>query len=499
MYKYLTTLLLLIAILSSCDPKESEVLPEEKISYPSQIGNGVIDTIIVISSPQSPYVDPEIYFNHPVEQKIRHNDGGEYRYIISSLKAYILGEEFNALSVAKVADDRKSLTFSLPTLPKPNSVVAVEIQLQWQVKQDESWVDLIQEGELIKEVKEETAELVYDLKYELDVSNIEASYPAPGQYNFHWQEYSKGYIKLYRDQDWWKTPEEGGELEVIIKQKEGYSKTLPVSYSPEEKLFTFSMPTNLLPETVYSFVYNYIEGGTTYPLQETTFRTSKYSTFKEKHADMVFAETGNRMLIYTGTHSLTSLYETPELFDSLDLNYSSFDLSSWTTYENIQSGFVRLEADFDNTEFYINVVYPRVYQPVNMDLFELTDSFVERDTSEVGYPPKEALFIDQEVIPVLSEEVIQAGVASSTAGTGLTNFGIIDFIRFDFNRIYDAIAKELTYGNKNILDDERIETIYNYRSFGSYRDGTYSFTVNYFLPGLNIYTFRSEPIQFVSN
>lgn len=503
MRRFQFTLFILFATLfGSGGCQKEEPVPVEK--KPLVFDLPMVVDATILSSEDPTKITPYVRFRYPVNENLKAlGDKNIYKIVIESIVLQYDQVTRDLSAQGEYSEDNKELFLQVEDFPAPDSKVTFSIRTRWEIYENEVWQAVTYQNEVIS--REFSVSEDFKAPLLIPQENVLASYPVDSQYNFHWQEYPKGYMILKRNQNWW-DGNSGNSLSVNIYNNQGYQVSLPLQYFEEEKKFEFKMPTDFSPETVYFLTFSYEEGGNTHEIFKSRFRTSRYSRFEEKAEAMVALNTGWMRPLYDGIDELGHTYKVPEAFDSKDIQVSTWIYRREAYIDmafEYQKGLVQLQAVFEGNSYYEDYLYPKIYEPFDWDLFTVVTNAASlattsrRDTSIIGYPPVEDMNIRQDYTPKLTAEVIEAGHAPSEDGEMAVIFAMGPTIAADWQVLGSLLATEEFNGGTAVFETERYKKYKELPYWKPFTAGEYKYKMSYTLPGIEVVTFSREYSLFV--
>ncbi|OCB74417.1 hypothetical protein [Flavobacterium crassostreae] len=300
---------------------------------------------------------------------------------------------------------------STDVLP-PNSSISASIQVSFQEKKGQTWVTLIQDGQIAKELKNIIFTTGEAPDY-IPVSNIEFSYPLVNQQYFYQSERNSGYLKLKRGQPYLFPPLSNWTQQINFESDAGIVKASGLSYNQVQRQVQFNFAKMInskkytirivskppveadnttMKEVKYTATGSDQEGNsievknreaeavikdaTTVDVLVYNFSTSAYNTFAEKVHDKRI--TNNYLEpIYSDVHAIQTDVKASERF-------SLAELIGGPTTNYVP--MINVEAILDDT-YFTNIIYPLIYQG-----YPLQPKFtVNRNTDLLGIVPKKGI------------------------------------------------------------------------------------------------------------
>lgn len=389
-------------------------------------------------------------------------------------------------------------------LPSEAELTA-KAQISFKEKKGGVWETVQVDGQIITENKE-TSYTTGVAPDNIPLSNIEYSYPLVDQYNFHKNEYGKGYLKLLTGQDYLFENNSEWEYKVQFTKLDGSSQRVSLNYDNIKNELEYSIPSGLVNNKIYrleilgvpiaeaSNVDTNVQdveqsldtGGDDSTMMVTTkqaegtieeqkdknlliyhFKTSNYSTFKSK-LNSIGISTGFRRNIHSDIHELGVTVLGDELFDY----YERFD-------GEYNKSLVQFQATLKDA-YYTQKINPLIYK----NYFGQSLLQIDRDEELYGIPPDKAFYIRQiNYKQKLTEEEVNSNYILGTDDTGAFIYNLIYYYYEDFLDIRVDAAKQRTLGKNSAWYTELVTTPFPAVSFGMYY-----FKVKYVIPGRNITT-----------
>ncbi|MCB9275460.1 MAG: hypothetical protein H6564_15555 [Lewinellaceae bacterium] len=394
---------------------------------------------------------PSASFNLPLDEIFPLADANgnvsEYTAELEYAKLTHLGANSPVYGTVKPSFDNYSLHFVPFNMLPPNDSFSFEVKVR-----------IIKDGQPLST---ETKTAAFSTGPALSVipeSNVNASYPINGQYNFYKDEWAEqqGYIMLKVGQPelFYNIPD-GYRQKVRISSQNGSSRLLPLEYAAVDKKITFPLPGALLQnETIYKLeIVNIPQAGGdgqstpwqtaptgrvdvngifTPPLAVAPSAASVAAATSQLFSDALAddAPGGNTAPVHVlyKLYFRTSAYNTfMEKLEAIELNhdfvpgpatgirtrplisepFDKFEIGKDADTEALIEG----QALISNTSWYQNVIYPTLYShfpgTVSLDNY-LVHLEVTQRPAELGIPPEKGVGIIQdfpeegiEILPAL--------------------------------------------------------------------------------------------------
>jgi hypothetical protein len=400
---------------------------------------------------------------------------------------------------------------SLDILP-PQKGLTTSLQVSFEEKISGVWRPVIDEGKVFTESKGTsfTTGVAPDF---IPAENILYNYPVTNQLNLYTQESPEGYIQLKIGQPYLFELNPQFEQKTRYRGSGGQELFESLTYISNERKVTFEIPQNLSPSTIYEVelvnlpkqtykvdqnvtetVTASVSADTEIKTKEaegqldiigektiysTYFRTSQYSTVKEKINSLPIINTFSILSIPWRVHTLMSFVSGSEYFDATEISGTN-----WT--QNIP--LIWLEADLQTNDYYNNSIYPLVYADYPID-GNVKISW--RDVNKLGLPPVKAMFISQEPSNlILNSADVSTGTALVNASRAAYTFDLPFYIEKDFKEIQSQVVNRYI---QQTTVSPRVQQIM-FTSFPVVRPGQFRYKLKYVLPGLNKTTSEIEII-----
>lgn len=241
--------------------------------------NPIINYINPLNSEKSVAGDiiPQVYFNYPIGEVFKDENGDDFRTRVSETSIYSLGGGY-AISYEKTwTNDGTTLNLEPHQfLPADDSIrisITVQVMKGSQIERTES-----------RQVIFYTAP-AYDF---IPVSNVKYSYPVDGMYDFYPEEYrlKQGFIQLNQGQPNILLNTNLGEKNIILlTSASGEKHTVSFTYSVSERRLTFPLSPEILNAgSVYSLSVVRVAKGKAAKelLAPIYFRVSQFARFSQK-------------------------------------------------------------------------------------------------------------------------------------------------------------------------------------------------------------------------
>lgn len=410
-------------------------------------------------------------------------------------------------------DNKDAATLNFRDILPPDADLVASVKLHIEKWTGSTWTPLTEGGKVDYETKSVTFHTGTAPGY-IPAENIAYSYPVNQQYNFFTKEYNRGYVKLKRGQPYLFTENDNNgswKYNVRFEAGDGSVINTPVSYDINNTQVNFEIPANLASETVYrlgvvktpanvvsandnvtaqsttveeddnvtTVTENKLKGvalaATETSLMEQAFRTSKYTSFREK-----MNATSNTMdLMDIATDYVPVI---GKRFDSYE-TFDKFELSG----DGNNTAPLLFGRAVANSNWLQNKIIPLIYQQYPMDNDITID---QRDVKLLGSPPLLAVsvFNNDPATYQLTGEAANAGTAQTVPG----RFRIMYFLSYVSYRDYQellskAVAKYLS-GKTGLVMPAGVGQLMSTTYPEMEINQQYSVELNYRLPGTNTIT-----------
>lgn len=381
------------------------------------------------------FTAPQAVFNYQANTVFRVETEEGVRFFRLQLKDFTVTSEGKEIEGTLTWNDTNDAVTFKPRKSLPSQKpVKVMVEVSFEEKVNGTFKTLIENGKLVTEKKEST--FITDKAPDHIVwDNITYLYPVPKQHSFHPEEYKKGYIQLDQNQDYLFQSKYAVKAE--FKSQSGIIRRTDVSYDMQNATVHFTIPEMEI-STDYDFnilvfpagqdipaeivieetetTYEEGEGDTSWydpatGSTETTstsgtatvankkagnvkianatpksildykFKTSRYSSFKEKVRALNFTNYITNF-IYADVHSMSIEVSNYEVFDTPEVVGNKYTDSKPLIYP---------EALLKDS-YYKKVVYPLVYKEYPLD----SDIRVNREENVLGVPPVRSFYVGNE-------------------------------------------------------------------------------------------------------
>ena len=473
------------------------------------VGGSVLDELEIISdvTPQSGTADVDVFsafqtvFNMEVGKTFEMVDLDEvekqFRVKLDEMSLKV-GNQLIEGEIQWNDNYDVAIFNSLDILP-PEKEVAYKVKVSFEEKIGGVW----------KRMKDQTQEVTGNFKTGkapdyIPPSNVAYSYPLMSQFNFYKDEYNGGYIKLEKGQPYLFTPDEKWKQKMRMTQKEGGVLMGDISYS--DRTVNFTIPQGLHTNAIYQlqlvnlpqFMAGELDAnvevlerggdeatirdrkarkGSTIAtveekvLFESYFRTSIYSTFKDKYAQIRYGESWE-WPVHNGVYQAGVMMESEEAF-------GKFEMKGGTGYAPLLQ-FVAQQ----NNRWFRRGLNTMLYSEYPLDGKYTIDW---RDPKVLGTPPVRAVGISQNIkMPLIKashftgeDPPYHNRILNLTYNLAAVAFDDFKDLR---TKVARASLQSPTVRLGNLLNNP----------FPVQIRGRYEVQVQYVLPGINRVTFTTK-------
>ena len=385
----------------------------------------------------------------------------------------------------------------------PTKDLKTSIQISFEEKISGTWRAVTDEGKVYTE-NQATGFKTGVAPDFIPEENILYNYPVTNQLNLHNREYPEGYIQLRTGQPYLFEPNALFDQKARYKGAAGQESLTTMQYLPGERKVTFPIPENMALSTVYQIelvnlprqsyqvdqnvkegvVASSIDADTEIKTKQaegqldivaektiysTFFRTSRFSTVREKVNSLPITSTFSVLTVPWRVHRLMSFIAGPEYFDVIEMN---------GTNRSQNEPLIQLEAELQTNDYFNNYVYPLVYAnyPINGDI-----KINWRNTNVLGVPPSKAMYIFQEPSNlILTSSDIGAGSAFANASRAAYTYDLPYYMERDFKDIQAQVVNR--YIHSTTVTEGIHQIMFN--SYPPVRPGAYKYKLRYVLPGI---------------
>jgi hypothetical protein len=394
-------------------------------------------------------------------------------------------------------------TLRLKDILPGNELITATVKVHIEKKTTAGWQALTGDPE-VRSVKFNTG----DEPKSIPESNVAYSYPLKQQYNFYKAESPSGYVKLKSGMSYlFKKQIDGINFNYMAKFNSNSASTeVPVYYNDELSMLTFDIPQNLSSSSVYDLaiirrpadegsidrnlqrtsvqlstgnkedtlrinntsVSGIIASENETSLLEMSFRTSRYSFFKEKLDNM----TGwTKMYAIDEDSEEKTLMSIPHIMVSLDETFDKYEIEGAAGIPPL----ICMEAQTDN-DWIKSHVYPLIYELYG-------DEFIlDRNLQILGLFPARAIYMSN----VGADSYLLGGDNSADRkGNVYFKYFIPVNAYLDYNNLLLKATRK--YLNSYLVPSQQAQRLMTERILDISR-GAYPFTMNYRLPGSGSFT-----------
>lgn len=490
-----------------CEFVDGNPLGEDVIAQITP-GNGTSDIDV--------FVAPQLVLNVPAGVAMELKDGTTYRVDIDEFTITNVDDNKTLKATKMDSEDKLTFTYDLEEPLESQKKHKVHAKVSFKMLSGGKWVDVKDENNK-PFVEEKTAEFKSgDRPNYIKPEHVAYSYPADRQYNFYSAEHSEVYLLVTQNYSYLfdgRGPKGydqvlqlstiGGSAQTTnlnfttsprqttdSKVKfELYANTANLSFEPD-KIYNLAV-INKPKQTVTKVDANVKSNTTqikdansdfektthsaegTIEMLETTmiyeadFRTSAYSTFKAKMAQMTVGSTVASQ-IEPHVHNLKT-----NIID----NCTPTENFDFTEYENYTgNGIIKINPVYSQTPWYENSVKPLMYG--NTDLRNLIGSITP--------PTNDSIIYWYGDITKLSDNAIETNNSQTNAiGWNVINNYMQEFIDKDLYNYRTTVAYKLVNGAAKTTG---VQFFLNANNIPPTEAGMYPILFEYTLPGKNIKT-----------
>jgi hypothetical protein len=449
----------------------------------------------------SPQVAFNIGVNTPIEMLNLQDKIEQYRVKLNHFRVTDNGVPLEG--EVRWNDDNTVAVFETSSILPAERSLKAEVQITWQEQIQGTWTDLdFTESRQVTFTSGKAPNYIPD-------NNVDYSYPVRDQYTFLPKEYSTGYMKLKKGQDYlFNTKDEKtGQTWIYVArfQRQGASSYTDKSLTQKGRMLSYSVPTNLANETVYrvSFIKKPVETVTINQNVRRTerkvelaqaenvtaaersllsarvqageeilftygLRTSRYNTFSAKVKAMNSHATTAGVVQDIQIFEVGTRLTMPEVFDAAELNGT-----------HGKPAMLRMYADLDNPWFTTYMERYYQYYPIHSQVT------IDWRTPNVQEPrPKYTIKPElRATAPVLTANQRDFGGASIVSGDVMFKYQVPTYTYKDY--FFDLRPKALSrYGTQSSAfwpagASPLINNTYQQLQFGQY-----NIELEYVPPGL---------------
>jgi hypothetical protein len=404
-------------------------------------------------------------------------------------------------------------TLKLKDILPGNETITAAVKVHIEKKTPSGWQTLTGDPE-IRNIKFSTGEEPKSIPE----SNVAYSYPLKQQYNFYKSESPSGYLKLKSGMSYlFKKPIDGINWNYLAKfSSNASSSEVPVTYNEDLAMITFDIPQNLSLSSVYDLsiirrpadegsidrnlrrtsvqlstrnradtlsindtrVTGVVASENETTLMSMSFRTSIYSTFREKLDQM---KNWTNLYAIDNRSEISSLMSIPHIQVSLDETFDKYEIEGKGDIPPLVCMEAQLETSWIKTH-----VYPLIYE-----LYGSDGIYLDRNIQELGLFPGRAVYISN----ANSLNYLLNGESSAAMkGNVYLQYFIPVYVYSDYHDLLPKAAAK--YLNSYRVPSLQAQRLFTERIHDISR-GTYPFRMSYRLPGTNsITTSRDYVFKF---
>lgn len=455
----------------------------------------------------SVFAKPQAVFNIPINEVFSIEDPQypntfkKYRAILKTLDIRIKTQD-KVLGEMQWNDDHTTVAFKSSEILSPQKEFTFNVEVgfeqeingKWQVYKDDK-------GQVLAE-KQDVSFKTGDAPDHIPTENLQFTYPALSQKNFHKGMSTTGYVQLIRGQEYLFTDPKYTPS-IVVTDHKGIKVEIPVKYDVGKKNVVYSLPS-LQTDKIYNLSFENMPKDRNTALDKNVTTQSKSvltassdtgstATLNTKSASGVVEEVQGKVLLAYPFR--TSFYETLQAklasnqvegsyFNSVDYQGYAlgariaqpkevFDASELDTDQNL----ISFEFNFKNHAWFTSKLKGYVYQNYPI----LNTLKVDRDTSLAGFiPTRDVTFTQTLPTENLSDEEVSTGSVSLTKSTYTLTGNFHRTMYQDYNHIRTQVAnlysKGIAIGNYANMLTEAYAGINRDRGF------VYPVEVYYWLP-----------------
>ncbi len=355
---------------------------------------------------------PQVAFNMKINTPFEFEDDegiSTYRILLNEFK--LTQEGTKIPGVIEWNENNDAINFVSTDVLPPNTKLGLDVKVSFQELKNGAWTTLMDNGKVAQEI-EQIFFTTGEAPNYIPLTNIVYCYPVIDQDYFYQNERSTGYVKLERGQPYLFPPQSDWTQQLKFESDMGVVTSSGVSYNQSDRLVNFNLPTLQNQKEYAMRILSYPPGqdipdanavdyasidtgqegnsievknkqaqastqeNVEVELLVVNFKTSAYNTFAEKIQDKKVTQYFLEPIL-TDVHALQVDMQPSERFGILELTGGKY-----TNYEPL----IDAEAVLDDN-YYRNAIYPLLYKD-----YPLKPEFtVNRDTNEMGLPPKKAI------------------------------------------------------------------------------------------------------------
>lgn len=471
------------------------------------------------SSDVNVFTAPQLVLNVPVGEEINLDDGCKYCIYIEEFTIKNIDDNKIVEATKKCSDDNRTFTYKLkaPLESQKKHEVYAKVSFKklsgdnWETVKNEDGTDCIEE----KKIEFTSGDRP---KY-IDPQFVLYSYPADRQYNFYSAEHSEVYMLVDYDFSYLFEDEKPKGCEQLLQLKPvgGAAQTTTFNYTnnprlttdPEVQFEIYASTSKLsfTPDKIYNLAIinkptvtvtkidanikatttkiedkrsdmekttrsaeGTIEMLETTVIYEADFRTSSYTTFKAKMAQMTVGNATLWQIEPFVNEINTFVWDNTAITENLDFKEYDFNI--------VDRSIVRFEPVYEKTEWYTQYVKPVLYG--NADLRSVVGDINPPHGSEVvvyGTNNMGDIKLDDNIKETNDR-------LNLSEWNSITNYSEL-YIDKDLHNFHNIVANRLVNESSRSAN---IKAFMNMSNVPATTHGDYPVRVSYMLPGKNTKT-----------
>ena len=465
------------------------------------------------------FVAPQLVLNVPANQKMDLDDGCTYRIDIDEFTITNLESNTAVEATMQTSDDNRTFTYKLKSPLESRQKHKVQAKVSFKKLSNGKWETVKNEdGTACTETK--TIEFTSgDRPDYIMPEHVLYSYPADRQYNFYSSEHSEVYMLVEYDYSYLFTTQKPKDCDQLLQltpfggkaqtttfnyttsprqttdpnvQFEVYASTGKLSFSPDViyHLAIINKPTATVAKTDANIkattekiadtrsdmekttrsAEGTIEIKDITNIYELDFRTSAYTTFKAKMAQMTVGNAALWQIEPFVNEINTIILDNSATTENLD--FKEYD------FNNVDRSIVHLEPVYEQTDWYTKYVKSLIYG--NADLRSIVGNI---------NPPKDSsvvVFGTDNIGDIKIDNNVKDtnGRLSLSKWNSITNYSEF-YIDKDLHKFHDIVANKLVNESARSAN---INAFMNMSNVPATTRGGYPVKVSYILPGKNMKT-----------